>query len=95
LKTKGFRIIEAIKGRDSVNYGLSLLNQYKLFVTERSVNMISQQKRYKHKVDKKTGKVLNEPVKMFDDTWDAARYWAMMSVKPRKKVNHQWRGATA
>lgn len=94
LKDKRWKIVEAIKGADSIKYGLALLNQYKIFVTERSLNAINERKRYRYKLDKKTGKVLNEPIDAFNHFWDAARYWAMMNLKPLRKIRHTYRGMT-
>lgn len=76
-----WNIVGADKGPGSVLYGINLLNDYKIHITERSVNMISERRKYRHKVDK-SGKLLNEPIDAFNHTWDAARYWAMMNLKP-------------
>ena len=94
MQDRGWNFIAATKGADSVKYGLSLLNQYNIHVTARSVNMINERKRYRYKVDK-DGKVLNEPIKAFDHTWDAARYWAMMNLKPIRTIQWQYKGAVA
>jgi len=94
LKDRGWRMTEAIKGRDSVNYGLQLLNQYNLFVTERSLNVLNEQKKYSYKVDK-DGNPTNDPIKAWDDAWDAIRYWAVMNLKPIKKIRSRYRTAIA
>ncbi len=95
LQDRGWPVIGAEKGPNSVQYGLALLNQYKLFVTQRSVNMINEQKKYRYKIEKDTGNVTNDPIKKFDHTWDAARYWAMMSIKPLRKLPYEYKGMAA
>lgn len=82
LFTFKWDIYGADKGPGSVKYGINLLNDYNIHITQRSIDMINERKKYKHKVDKKTGKILNEPIDAWNHTWDAARYWAMMNVKP-------------
>ena len=94
LQTAGFKILGVPKGPDSVKYGLDLLNQYNLHVTERSINIISEQKKYRHKIDR-DGKILEDPVKAFDHTWDAARYWAMLNIKPLRRSRWTYRAASA
>lgn len=71
----------ADKGPGSVLYGVNLMNDHAIHITQRSANMIKERRRYKHKVTK-DGFITNEVVKAFDHTFDAARYWAMMNVKP-------------
>lgn len=84
LADKGLKIRVVKKGPDSVRYGLNLLSQYKLHVTERSLNLISELKKYKYIVDK-NGKVTNEPVDAWNHAIDALRYWAMMNLQFRRK----------
>lgn len=95
LTAYGWKMVPAIKGADSVNYGLQLLKQYNIFVTKRSVNIINERKRYRHKIDKKTGKITNEVVKAWDDALDAIRYYGVMNLKPIRKIRTSWRGAVA
>lgn len=83
LKARGFNIFPAQKGPDSVMHGITLLNQYNLHVTERSVDMLRERLKYLFRVDK-SGRILNTPVDAFNHTWDAARYWAITYLKKRK-----------
>jgi len=95
LIQRRWRMIPAIKGADSIRYGLALLNQYNIFVTERSINTINERKKYRYKIDKKTGKILNEPIDAFNHSWDAIRYWAVMNLKPIRKIDSKWVGMAA
>lgn len=95
LSDRGWRMAEVIKGADSIRYGLRLLNQYELFVTERSLNTINERKKYRYKVDPKTGQITNIPIDAFNHSWDAIRYWAMMNVKPLRPIKTRYRAAVA
>lgn len=66
-------IIPCIKGADSVNYGISVMKQYKILITESSLNAITEFRNYKWLTDK-NGKSLNVPVDNFNHLIDAARY---------------------
>lgn len=88
LYDMGWNIVGATKGPGSVIEGIDLMNDYNLHITARSINMIKERKRYKHKVDKKTGRILNDPIDAWNHCWDAARYWCMENLTPltrRKK----------
>ena len=75
-------VIGSDKGPGSLRYGINLLNDYNIHITERSANMINERKKYKHKTDKVSGRILNEPIDAWNHTWDAARYWGMMNLQP-------------
>lgn len=79
LEEGGWRVEGAAKGPGSVNDSITLLNYYNLHVTERSVEMIEEQKRYRWAVQRTgdyAGRLTNKPVKAFDHCWDAAKYYA-------------------
>ena len=86
IRRKGFYIKGAVKGADSVKYGIDLLKGYKMHITERSTNLESNLRKYKWAEDK-TGKALNVPVDANNDCIDAMRYIAsMVLTKPQKRV---------
>lgn len=91
LAILGWKIDGADKGPDSIIYGINLLKDYNIHITARSANMISERKKYKFKVNK-DGKILNTPIDAFNHTWDAARYWAVMNLKPlTRRKGVRWR----
>lgn len=95
IKGAGYNIRAADKGPGSIAYGLSLLNQSNIHVTARSIDMINERKKYSYRVEKrgpKAGEVTNQPVDAFNHAWDAARYWAIDSIKPRSKKSRGLRG---
>lgn len=94
LKAYGWKIIEAIKGADSVNYGIQLLNQYNIHITATSLNLLNEQRKYSFKEDK-NGKMTNDPIKAWDHGWDATRYYGAMNLKPLRRIYSSWRGAVA
>ena len=95
LQERGYNIQPVIKGPDSVKYGISLLNQYNIHITERSLNMLNERTKYRHKTDRHTGNVTNQVVDAFNHAWDAARYWGMMNLTPLRPIAYTWQGGTA
>lgn len=80
IKTYGISILPAKKGRDSVRYGIGVMQDQQISVTKRSVNLIKEYRNYLWQVDK-NGKILDEPEKGNDHAIDAARY-AICSLIP-------------
>lgn len=81
---RGCNIHEAAKPAGSVNAGINILKECRIFVTERSVNLIKEFKNYKWKQDK-SGKYLNEPLDDFNHLIDSARYVIFMEKRPAKR----------
>ena len=69
----GVNIHPAWKGRDSIKIGIDKLKRMKMQVTSKSLNLIKELRNYKYKQDKE-GKILPEPVDMYNHCIDAARY---------------------
>ncbi|MEL6359290.1 MAG: phage terminase large subunit, partial [Bacteroidota bacterium] len=77
LKDSGYNLREVRKGAGSIAYGLELLNQYNIHITERSIEMLEEQKKYaykKHKRGDRVGQLTNEPIDAYNHCWDGARY---------------------
>lgn len=79
LGSYGFNVLPATKGKDSVNFGIDLLQGFEILVTSSSLNLIKELRTYSWAKDK-TGKATNTPVKAFDHAIDAARYLAVMML---------------
>jgi phage terminase large subunit len=80
IKSYGINIIPALKGADSRLYGIQYLQQQKIWVTKRSVNLIKEYRNYLWVTDK-NGKILNVPEEGWDHLLDAVRY-AIVVKKP-------------
>jgi phage terminase large subunit len=85
LRKSGLNVIPAAKGADSVMAGINCIKQHKLFITENSTNIVKELQTYKWK-ENKEGQVFDEPVKMGDDSLDALRYAAFMTLRKRKEL---------
>lgn len=69
----GITIMPAEKGKDSVINGIQLVQQQRISVTKRSVNVIKEYRNYLWLVNKE-GKKVNEPDHLFSHSMDAIRY---------------------
>jgi len=74
LNTYGHKVLPVTKGRDSIVYGINLINQNKIYVTRRSKNLIKELGGYIWLEDKQ-GNTLQKPNPTSGDhAIDAARY---------------------
>lgn len=73
IRDYGVSIIGTVKGKDSVVHGIQTVQDQKISVTKRSVNLIKEYRNYLWKTDK-DGKILNEPEHTFSHSMDAVRY---------------------
>jgi phage terminase large subunit len=88
IRRAGFNIKAVVKGADSINFGISVLQQKDILITKSSVNLIKEFRSYSWDVDK-VGKKLNKPIDSMNHGIDALRYFAMMALsikKPRKII---------
>lgn len=74
IKLCGVNIIPTVKGKDSVNQGIQFVQDQKISVTRRSVNLIKEYENYAWKIDKDTGETLNVPEDQWNHACDAIRY---------------------
>lgn len=74
----GVNIVGAEKGKDSVNNGIQLVQDQRISITKRSINIIKEYRNYLWETDK-DGKILNIPEHAFSHSMDAGRY-AMSSL---------------
>ncbi len=83
MRNGWYGIQPAVKGEGSIVYGLNLLLERKLNVTNQSHNLIRELRGYMWDTDRK-GANLNMPVKQDDHAIDAMRY--LISYPARKKL---------
>ena len=82
IKSRGWRIEGAIKGKDSINTGISILNRYKKHITRRSTNIIEEYKNYRWQTDLE-GNPINIPVDKYNHSIDAQRYVCLNKLMER------------
>ena len=80
IRSYGINIIGSQKGVGSVSQGIQYVQDQRISVTKRSINLIKEYKNYLWKVDK-DGKIINVPESGWDHQCDAVRY-ALESLKP-------------
>jgi phage terminase large subunit len=82
IRQNGFNIKPVSKGADSINFGISILQEFELMVTQNSTNVIKEMRSYVWDKDK-TGAKLNKPIDNYNHAMDALRYFAMMELKKK------------
>ena len=82
IKSYGVNVIGAVKGQDSVNQGIQYVQDQRISMTKRSINVIKEYRNYLWKTDKE-GKIINTPEDIFNHAMDAVRY-GLDSFKPTK-----------
>jgi phage terminase large subunit len=73
IKSYGVNIVGAVKGKDSVNNGIQVVQDQRISITKRSVDTINEYRNYLWETDK-DGKILNVPEDGFNHAMDAIRY---------------------
>lgn len=91
IKAHRFNIIGAIKGPDSVNYGIDLLKGYKVHMTPRSINLDRERRRYKWREDANGNPIKdtrghNIPIDDFNHAIDASRYIASDVLRKKTPI---------
>jgi phage terminase large subunit len=73
LKTYKHKILPCTKGKDSIVFGINLINQNKIYITSRSKNLMKELQSYTWMKDRE-GNTINKPIDAFNHCIDAARY---------------------
>lgn len=73
IRSYGVNILPAQKGQGSVNQGISYVQDQRVSVTKRSVNLIHEYRNYMWETDK-DGRIINKPIDDFNHCLDALRY---------------------
>ena len=83
LQLAGITIKGVTKGRDSINYGIDVMQRENYLVTSNSTNLIKELRSYCWDTDK-TGKRLNKPIDNYNHAIDAVRYHEMKTLGMNK-----------
>lgn len=82
IMSYGVNIVPANKGQGSVLQGIQYVQQQRISVTKRSLNILKEYRNYLWETDK-DGKVINEPSHLFSHSMDAVRY-GLESLRPNE-----------
>jgi phage terminase large subunit len=82
LYRSGFNIKPVVKGKDSIKFGISVMQNHKIFVTKKSTNLINEMYSYQYASDK-YGYTTDNPEGGLDHLIDAARYCCMMKLSQK------------
>lgn len=78
LKKQGYHSIEAAdKGPGSIRAGIDMMKNYKIFITQGSVNLKVEFDNYEWERDRHTENPTGDPIDAHNHGIDAARYWLM------------------
>jgi phage terminase large subunit len=81
IKKHGITIVGADKGKDSIVHGIQVLQDQKISVTKRSINVWREYMNYLWDKDKQSGQALNKPESGFDHALDGIRYFITRYLK--------------
>ena len=85
INTYGFNVRRAMKGPDSIRFGIDILQQEDFYVTQRSTNLINELRSYMWDRDR-DGKSLNKPVDAFNHCIDPMRYLAFAKLSRKSGI---------
>jgi phage terminase large subunit len=85
IRTYGINILPAQKGQGSVLQGIQYVQDQRISVTKRSLNLLKEYRNYLWMTDK-DGIIINEPSPIFNHLMDAIRY-GMESLKPSQPID--------
>jgi phage terminase large subunit len=85
LYRSGFNTKPVVKGKDSINFGISVMKNYKIKVLKSSQNLINEMYSYQYETDKH-GYITDRPEGGLDHAIDAARYGCMMSLSQKAQT---------
>jgi len=84
IRGYGVNILASAKGPGSVNQGIQWVQDQRISVTKRSINLIKEYRNYLWKTDR-DGKMLNEPDAPWDHLMDAVRY-GLNDLRPQASL---------
>lgn len=87
LRSYGMDVVAADKGRDSIDYGISLIQQEPFLVTSRSTNVIKELRNYCWDTDKQ-GEQTGKPIDNWNHAIDGARYFYMKRLSNQRNQSN-------
>lgn len=87
LTNAGFYVEPAKKGKDSIKNSIDRLQNYNIFVTRNSLNLIKELRQYRWAKDT-NGKTLNVPEDFMNHAIDAVRYVALNRLSKFSNTGH-------
>jgi phage terminase large subunit len=88
LRGYGITLTPAKKGPDSVNHGIQAVQDQRISITKRSINIIKEYRNYLWMTDR-DGRILNEPEHQFSHSMDAIRYGiASLFTEPERRETY-------
>lgn len=85
----GFNIKPVIKGKDSINFGIEVMRNYKIKILKNSQNLINEMYGYEYITDK-YGYITDKPQDYMNHAIDAARYATMMKLSQKAQTKGQY-----
>jgi phage terminase large subunit len=85
IRRAGFNIKPVTKGKDSINFGIGVLQNYKIKIPKSCQNLINEFYSYEWETDR-FGKILDRPVDFNNHLLDAARYVGMMRLSQKAQA---------
>jgi len=79
IRRYGIQIKGVTKGKDSINYGIDIMQRQEYLVTKSSQNLIKELRSYSWDTNK-TGQRLNKPIDNYNHAIDALRYHEMEAL---------------
>jgi phage terminase large subunit len=89
LYRSGFNIKPVTKGKDSIKFGISVMQNFTIFINNKSQNLINEMYAYQYASDK-YGYVTDTPEGGLDHLIDAARYCCMMKLSQKAQKKGQY-----
>ena len=85
IRRTGKPIKGVTKGRDSINFGIQVMQTQDYLVTQQSTNIIKELRNYSWDKDR-TGNKLNKPIDAYNHSIDAIRYHEMETIGIRHEI---------
>lgn len=91
LQGYGLSVIPAVKGPDSIKFGIDKIKEYPMFITRSSLNFLDEVDSYKWIM--KDGVPTNVPKAGHDHLMDASRYGVQLITSPSEPMQVQVQNA--